>query len=166
MDEFASRIEALEHRWMRAWMQRDRNQLKAMTARDFIFLLGSESAAILDRPSWLEAATTRFSCQSYRFDHVYARNTGTWRCLQHKFNWRRRSAIPDSKVRCGFTTSGSDQSAAANGAWSSDPFRGPITVLMSPTPFEECNSGAESRSQSPVRIRSTSCLTVGVKLFE
>ncbi|WP_375289444.1 nuclear transport factor 2 family protein [Qipengyuania sp.] len=77
MDEFASKIEALEHRWMRSWMQRDRNQLKAMTARDFIFLLGGEQAAILDRASWLEAATTRFSCESYRFDQVYVHRHGS-----------------------------------------------------------------------------------------
>lgn len=76
MDEFASRIEALEHRWMRCWMQRDRNQLKKMTAREFIFLLGGEKAAILDRASWLEAATTRFSCEAYRFDQVYVRRHG------------------------------------------------------------------------------------------
>lgn len=76
MDEFASKIETLEHRWMRAWMQRDRNQMKALASRDFIFLLGSTSAAILDRVSWLEAATTRFRCSSYRFDEVYVRRHG------------------------------------------------------------------------------------------
>ena len=57
MDEFASKIEALEHLWMRSWAQRDRNQMKKLAARDFIFLLGSTKPAILDRASWLEAAT-------------------------------------------------------------------------------------------------------------
>ncbi len=76
MDEFSSKIEALEHLWMRAWMQRDRNQMKTLAARDFIFLLGSEKPAILDRASWLEAATTRFRCNGYRFDEVYVRRHG------------------------------------------------------------------------------------------
>lgn len=76
MNEFASTIEALEHRWMRAWMQRDRNAMKKLASRDFIFLLGGEKAAILDRASWLEAATTRFQCGSYRFDEVYVRRHG------------------------------------------------------------------------------------------
>ncbi|MGV3554978.1 MAG: nuclear transport factor 2 family protein [Croceibacterium sp.] len=76
MDKFAAKIETLEHQWMRAWMQRDRKQMKALASRDFIFLLGSTKAAILDRPSWLEAATTRFKCESYRFSEVYVRRHG------------------------------------------------------------------------------------------
>ena len=76
MDEFASKIEALEHRWMRCWMHRDRNGMKGLASRDFIFLLGSTKAAILDRASWLEAATTRFKCGGYRFDEVYVRRHG------------------------------------------------------------------------------------------
>ena len=77
MNEFATRIEALEHQWMRSWVQRDRNQMKSLAARDFIFLLGSKSPAILDRASWLEAATTRFRCNGYRFDEVYIRRHGS-----------------------------------------------------------------------------------------
>lgn len=76
MDQFAAKIETLEHQWMRSWMQRDRNQMKALASRDFIFLLGSTKAAILDRASWLEAATTRFRCSSYRFGEVYVRRHG------------------------------------------------------------------------------------------
>lgn len=76
MDKFAAQIETLEHHWMRAWMQRDRKQMKTLASRDFIFLLGSTKAAILDRPSWLEAATTRFKCESYRFGEVYVRRHG------------------------------------------------------------------------------------------
>ena len=76
MDEFSAKIEALEHLWMRSWMQRDRNQMKSLAARDFIFLLGSSKPVILDRASWLEAATTRFRCTGYRFDEVYVRRHG------------------------------------------------------------------------------------------
>ena len=57
-------------------MQRDRNQMKSLAARDFIFLLGSHKPVILDRASWLEAATTRFRCTGYRFDEVYVRKHG------------------------------------------------------------------------------------------
>ena len=78
MDEFAARIEAQEHLWMRAWVQRERNQMKSIMARDFIFLLGSRKPVILDRASWLEAATTRFRCTGYRFDEVYVRRHGTF----------------------------------------------------------------------------------------
>ena len=76
MDEFASQIEALEHQWMRSWIERDRSALKAIASRDFVFLLGSGSSAILDRNSWLEAATTRFRCMSYRFHEIYVRQHG------------------------------------------------------------------------------------------
>ena len=76
MDQFAAKIETLEHQWMRSWMQRDRNQMKALASRDFIFLLGSTKPAILDRASWLEASTTRFRCSSYRFGEVYVRRHG------------------------------------------------------------------------------------------
>lgn len=77
MANFESTIEALEHQWMRAWIQRDRKTMKGLAGRDFIFLLGSDQAVILDRPSWLEAAGTRFLCDSYRFGSVYIRRHGS-----------------------------------------------------------------------------------------
>lgn len=77
MSTFESTIEALEHQWMRAWIQRDGRAMKALAARDFIFLLGSDKAAILDRASWLEAAGARLACESYRFGSVYVRRHGT-----------------------------------------------------------------------------------------
>jgi hypothetical protein len=77
MDQFAATIETLEHRWMRAWMERDRNTMKALASRDFIYLLGASKPAILDRASWLEAATTRFRCASYSFGQVYVRKHGS-----------------------------------------------------------------------------------------
>ena len=77
MDEFASRIEALEHRWMRAWAGGHRDELKTLTSRDFIFLHGGTRPAILDRASWLEAAGSRMRCDAYRFGSVYVRRHGT-----------------------------------------------------------------------------------------
>src|SRR3954466_4158636 len=69
-------IETLEHRWMRAWVNRDVKAMKAITARDFILLTGSKPPTTLDRPSWLEAAAKRYSCSSYRFGDRDVREHG------------------------------------------------------------------------------------------
>lgn len=69
-------IETLEHRWMRAWVNRDTKAMKAITARDFILLTGSKPPAILDRPSWLGAVGARYSCSSYRFGDIDVRSHG------------------------------------------------------------------------------------------
>ena len=73
MDEFTAKIEALEHQFMRSWMNRDRNAMKSLAASDFMFLLGAQTSAMLDRPSWLEASTTRFQLSAYRFKDLYVR---------------------------------------------------------------------------------------------
>ena len=70
-------IETLENRWMRAWINGDSKTLKALTARSFRMVMGSRPAAILDTPSWLEAARTRFLCDSYRFGDIYVRDVGS-----------------------------------------------------------------------------------------
>ena len=69
-------IETMEHRWMRAWVNRDAKGMKAVTASDFILLTGSKPPAILDRRSWLDAATTRYLCSSYRFGDSDVREHG------------------------------------------------------------------------------------------
>ena len=76
MTSLEATIETLEHQWMRAWIQRDRKAMKALIARDFIFVLGSEQTVLLDRASWLEAAGERLVCSSYRFGQVYVRRHG------------------------------------------------------------------------------------------
>jgi hypothetical protein len=70
-------IETYEHRWMRAWIGRDAKALKALTARNFVLLMASKPPAILDTKSWLEAATTRYLCKSYRFGDLYVRDLGS-----------------------------------------------------------------------------------------
>ena len=77
MDDFASKIEALEHRWMRAWVNGDKTEMKGLASRDFIFLFASNAPTILDRASWLEAAPTRLRCESYRFGNVYVSRHGS-----------------------------------------------------------------------------------------
>jgi len=76
MNDFASKIEALEHRWMRAWISRDTADMKKLASRDLIVLFGADKSAILDRPSWLDAATSRLRCAGYRFGPVYVRRHG------------------------------------------------------------------------------------------
>jgi ketosteroid isomerase-like protein len=76
MADLAPVIETLEHRWMRAWVSRDAKAMKAITARGFILLTGSKPPAILDRPSWLDAATERYLCSSYRFGDIDVRSHG------------------------------------------------------------------------------------------
>src|SRR4051812_35791118 len=74
MSDLTPEIETMEHRWMRAWVNRDAKALKALTAKDFILLTGSKPPAILDRPSWLDAAANRWDCASYRFGDIYVRS--------------------------------------------------------------------------------------------
>ena len=76
MSDLTPVIETMENRWMRAWVGRDGKTLKALTAKDFILLTASKPPAILDRPSWLEAAAKRYHCSSYRFADIYVRSWG------------------------------------------------------------------------------------------
>ncbi|MDA0819737.1 MAG: hypothetical protein O3C52_06095 [Proteobacteria bacterium] len=73
MAEFTAQIEALEHQFMRSCMKRDRNAMKSLATGHFVFLLGAQTGAILDQPSWLEAATTPFQLSAYRFKELYIR---------------------------------------------------------------------------------------------
>ena len=73
MDAFAADLESLEHVWMRAWMQRDRSAMKGIASSEFVFLLGGKVSAVLDRPSWLDAATSRLVCEHYQFHDIYVR---------------------------------------------------------------------------------------------
>jgi ketosteroid isomerase-like protein len=70
-------IETMEHRWMRAWVNREAKALKSLTASDFILLTASKPPMILDRPSWLDAAAKRWDCSSYRFGDIYVRSVGS-----------------------------------------------------------------------------------------
>lgn len=61
---------------MRAWIARNRTDLKMLSSRDLIVLFGADTPAILDRPSWLDASETRFLCTGYQFGSVYVRRQG------------------------------------------------------------------------------------------
>jgi ketosteroid isomerase-like protein len=77
MADRTAEIETLENQYMRAWAQADLPTLKSLTASGFHLLVGSKPAAMLDRASWLDAATRRYVCSSYRFGDVYVREVGS-----------------------------------------------------------------------------------------
>jgi hypothetical protein len=76
MSDLTATIETLEHRWMRSWVSGDLKAMKGITAKNFILLTGTRPPAILDRPSWIEAAAKRYHCSSYRFGDVMVRDLG------------------------------------------------------------------------------------------
>jgi hypothetical protein len=76
MADLTPEIETMENRFMRAWAQRDLPVLKSLTGANFQLLIGSKPAVMLDRPSWIEAATKRLLCSGYRFGDIYVRNVG------------------------------------------------------------------------------------------
>jgi hypothetical protein len=77
MADLAPVLETMEHRWMRAWVNGDIKELKALTARNFILLMASKPPTILDRLSWLDAADKRYCCSAYRFGEIFVRDYGT-----------------------------------------------------------------------------------------
>ena len=78
MNEFASKIEALELRWMRAWVNGDKAEMKTLATRDFISLFAGATPTILDRASWLDVAPRRLCCESFRIGDGYVRRHGAF----------------------------------------------------------------------------------------
>ena len=70
-------LEMMENRWMRAWVAGDVRTLKTLTSREFRLVIASKPPVILDTASWLQAATSRYVCKTYRFgDSIYAHGLG------------------------------------------------------------------------------------------
>ena len=130
-------IETLENRWMRAWVGRDAKALKALTSSRFIMLFGSKPSVILDSRSWIEAATTRYLCTSYRFGDVYARDLGS-------------AALFAAQLDLHATMDGHDWSGRV---WVTDLWR-KTTVRRSWRMVERVVSRPEDNSQVPAAIRS------------
>lgn len=76
MADRTSEIETLEHRFMRAWINGDARTLKALTARDFVLMVGTQPPVMLDYSSWVDAAGKGWSCSAYRLGTVYVRVHG------------------------------------------------------------------------------------------
>jgi hypothetical protein len=66
----------MERSYMRAWVSGDAKTLKALTARNFRMVIAAKPSVILDYKSWVDAATTRYLCSSYRFGDIYVRDLG------------------------------------------------------------------------------------------
>lgn len=77
MSDLASVIEALEHRWMRAWIAGDVRTLRLLTSPRFRMVFATKPCVILDAASWLKAAADRFHCDSYRFGDIYVSKCGS-----------------------------------------------------------------------------------------
>ena len=69
-------IETMERSYMRAWITGDVKALKALTSRNFRMVIAARPSVILDYKSWVDAATTRYLCSSYRFGEIYVRDLG------------------------------------------------------------------------------------------
>ncbi|HEY0625897.1 MAG TPA: nuclear transport factor 2 family protein [Allosphingosinicella sp.] len=130
-------IETMEHRLMRAWIGRDIRTLKALTSRNFRMVMGSKPCVILDARSWLDAASTRYLCKSYRFGDVYARTLGP-------------VAIFASQLDLQATMDGEDWSGEA---WVTDIWR-KSRVRRKWLLMERVLSRPEDRPQIPAGIRS------------
>jgi hypothetical protein len=61
------RIEALEHRLMRAWAANDRKDIRQLLARRFRMVVGAATPVLLDRRSFAEAAGVRWKVNAFRF---------------------------------------------------------------------------------------------------
>jgi len=130
-------METLENRWMRAWVGHDVRALKALTSRKFMMLIGSKPCVILDSMSWLDAATTRYLCTSYRFGDVYARDLGS-------------VALFASQLDVQATLDGHDWSGRI---WVTDLWR-KTTVRRSWRMIQRVVSRPEDSPQVPAAIRS------------
>ncbi len=130
-------IETLENRWMRAWTGRDQRALKALTSRKFMLLIGSTPSVILDANSWLDAATTRYLCSSYRFGDIYVRDLGS-------------AALFASQMEIQATMDGQDWSGRL---WVTDLWR-KTTVRRSWRMIERVVSRPEDNPQVPAAIRA------------
>ncbi|PLK24688.1 hypothetical protein C0V72_05275 [Porphyrobacter sp. TH134] len=66
-------IEALALNAMRAWVAGSPKEMKKLTTRDFMMLVGSTPPQLLDRPSFLAAMERGFACNRFAFREVIAR---------------------------------------------------------------------------------------------
>lgn len=78
MAEASETIETLEHRYFRAWLNRDERTMKAMTAGSFRLVFAAEPPVLLDDRSWIDAVGGRFRCDAYRFASTpFVRKSGS-----------------------------------------------------------------------------------------
>ena len=76
MSRIQAELEVDETRLMRAWMNRDPDEVRAMVARDCLMLFGTQPPALLDRPSFLAGLDRGLVCKGFRFHEASARKYG------------------------------------------------------------------------------------------
>jgi ketosteroid isomerase-like protein len=76
MADVAGEIEALQLRFMRAWVAADGKEAKKLLSRDFTAMIGTLPPQLLDRPSFLGALERGFACTKFALREVYARRHG------------------------------------------------------------------------------------------
>ena len=126
---------------MRAWTYGDAKAMKSLTAKDFMFIAASKPPAILDRPSWLEAAANA----------IDAPPTASARCTfaigarsrSSQLHSRSRQPWTTATGRDGFgsaTSGGVDAFGAAGSSPSAFSATPPTTRSFAPE-SSLCNSG-------------------------
>lgn len=84
MSRIQAELEVDETRLMRAWMNRDADEVRAVVARNCLMLFGTQPPALLDRPSFLAGIDRGFQCKGFRFHEATVRKYGAaaWYCGQ------------------------------------------------------------------------------------
>ncbi|MEP0390709.1 MAG: nuclear transport factor 2 family protein [Erythrobacter sp.] len=76
MNRIQAELEVDETRLMRAWMNRDPDEVRSMMARDCLMMFGTQPPALLDRPSFLAGLDRGLVCKGFRFHEASARKYG------------------------------------------------------------------------------------------
>ena len=76
MGNAAGEIDALQLRFMRAWVAGDGKEAKKLLARDFTVMIGTLPPQLLDRPSFLAALDRGFACTKFTLREVYVSQHG------------------------------------------------------------------------------------------
>jgi len=61
---------------MQSWMHSEAGDIRKLTARDFMMVIGSNPPELLDRPSFVEAIKSDFSCIGFRLGESVVRRHG------------------------------------------------------------------------------------------
>ena len=139
-------IETMEHRWMRGLGEPRRQGDEGDTASGFILLTGSKPPAILDRRSWLDAATTRWLCSSYRFGDFDVREHGDIGVFAAQMELKATMDRDDWSGSLWVTDVWRKGRSGAAGSWCSEYCRRPTTIRSYPPRSARSNSGSSFRS--------------------
>lgn len=76
MAELEPEFEVLETRILRAWMNRDLREIKALISGDCLFMFGTTPPALLDRASLIAGIQGDLVLDGFRFHEMTARRYG------------------------------------------------------------------------------------------